>query len=242
MACIYELESFVNKFKTMSYNGFQASLNLSTASGRNCVRFDAELGQLPGPANDAMQPQKRRNRSFYRRQQKRSKKACKRTKPKTEVSCEQLEEVLDSEVSCDQVEKVSGSEAFRIEDYSNSTNSEYSERDTAESQSVIPIQSKLILDTSTELTTTPFHNELEFGDDVAVILKSFSKNPNDDDTPKISTIGNSDEFVHEAVEDLPEKLEEKDILDRPLNELTREEFSAMMEHFMSSLSFDLQPP
>ena len=44
MDCVNELDSFFLKFKTLLFNGVDATLNLQRLNGRICVNLNADLG------------------------------------------------------------------------------------------------------------------------------------------------------------------------------------------------------
>ena len=74
MAASSELDSFILKFKSLCYNGIDSSLNISSTNGKLCLAFNVDLGQatfIPPQYFQSQPNQKPRNRSYYRRQQRR---------------------------------------------------------------------------------------------------------------------------------------------------------------------------
>ena len=108
MAATFELDSFMLKFKSLCYNGIDSSLNVSSKNGRLTLNFNVDLG-VAAESSQCHQPyqvapkRKPRNRSYYRRQERRKLQRKSAEKVDTSIMtheastqrCEEIPESLD---------------------------------------------------------------------------------------------------------------------------------------------------
>ena len=107
---ITELDTFVRKFHQLWNDGLTAHLDLDTHAGNAWVGLWVQLGQVPGPPHNQVQPfpqQVHRKVESPSRQRRRARRAAARAENKTNTEAVEVEEVQKEKETHEEVaEKV----------------------------------------------------------------------------------------------------------------------------------------
>ena len=241
-----EVNSFVTKFQSLVTAGCEASLNFKTEDGKLSVSMNADF-LLPSSHNyyqhsfyQCAPYGRRRSPAYYRRQSRRKNRASKSSdgSAETEVKVKtndptQVKEFKSTTRRDDS--SLKNSDVAKEPPITNGADKVHSVsiEDSLASQENQPISSIVPLTTIAFEHSAAAADDIEFGDKVSQILKTLSNEP-----PQEHPVTFSE---HNQEISQPMKIEDKcevDILDRPLCEVTRQEFYDIMN---SRLGLNIQP-